>query len=687
MPADTIDLELDAGTESAEGSPYLHEAYRKARRNFEEFIGRIEPLGFLSDEEIRSQRNYIESAERDAGKMIDVSQSYSREMIGRSIAKNYDVYHNHLIKPLDEALEAGVISTKSYGEWLAWMRDSHRSSMAKKASIESTLPEYLRTRWNVHRARRSLLGDPRLAELAKEPGLRKKIAELQDESGFLERLSIEERKRLITEITVALPLAGEEEKLFKEFSAELKSAVDAKLLSGKSRDKWIERFKREGLSLKAKEYFIKHQWPSYRDGWKKAAEERVKVMGNPLFAKLDAKDLKDIGLIKDEKKFLDLHFDRKTSLLAEARAVMEAKNKGKELIIKEARDVLETAAAAGYISANKVGPWLEHVVSGKRTVKELKGFVGDWAKVRYGFDKVQRTMNQGRVPQGLTRLSEEKFLNLSYEQRKSYVEEAENRLNMEKDTETKDTPIKDLKGKVRHAIDTGNWEEADYFLAKAWKAASNDEDIREIQSMERYLASFAPKRTAQEKDNKDKDEVNNAFKDIDMLLEMLPKPLVHIYKRALMRGAGCLQCVTTTIYNRTWCQDRGYLTEAKEQHLRDRSMTETAERLKPGGGGHGNGMENQWVSGFNQPSIRDKGIGPQNVFMNSADADSFISKADANKDTWSFWYWTNLIVDGVTASENAYVARNINWRIKRAARTLDRHGLRYSEVGPPVSVN
>lgn len=685
MPADMDESEQDYEAEGAEGSPYLHAAYRKARRNFEEFIGRIEPLGFLSQEEISSQRRYIESAENDPGKMIDVSQSYSRDMIGRSISKNYDVYHNHLIKPLDEALEGGIISAKSYREWIAWMRDSHRSSMSKKASIESTLPSYLSARRRLHHDRVQLLRDPRLRKLESETDMDKKIARLRDTDGFLTGLTFEERKSLIREITAALPLAGEEEKLFKKFEGELGAAVGAKLINGASRDKWIARFKRPGLSIKAKEYFITYQWPSYRKGWEKVKDERAKLTGNPLFAKLDAKDCKEIAAIKDEGKFLDLHFDKKTSLLAEARAAMEAKKNGKETLMRDARGILAAAAAAGYISAYKVGPWLEHVISGKRTIHELKGFIGDWAKVRYGFDKVQRAMNQGKVPQGLTRLSEEKFLNLSYEQRKSYVEEASHRLSMEKDTETKDTPIKDLKGKVRHALDTENWEEADYFLRKAWKVASNDEDIREIQSMERYLASFAPKRAAKNERQKGADEIRGAYKEIELVLGMLPKPLVEMYKKALLRGAGCLQCVTTTIYNRTWCQDRGYLTEAKEEHLKELSRAETAERMRPGGGGHSDGLENQDLTGFGQPSIRDKGIGPQNVFMNSDRASSFVDEADKNKETWSFWYWTNLVVEGVSASENAYVARNLNWRIKRAARTLERHGLRYSEAGLPAS--
>ncbi|MCI0705596.1 MAG: hypothetical protein L0241_31435, partial [Planctomycetia bacterium] len=407
---------------------------------------------------------------------------------------------------------------------------------------------------------------------------------------------------------------------------------------------------------------------------------------DPSVKALTSTDMKDIAVLLDEKKFLELHYTKKVSMLAEARAVLKAKKAGKALLLKETRSVLEAAAAAGYISGTKVGPWLEHVIAGKRTLGELKDFVKDWAKVRYRYDEVSRKMSEGKVPQGLQRISEETFLNLSYGQRLSYVEEAERRLHIETGT-PKDTPIQDLKGKVRHALDTENWEEAEHFLAKAWPLAVSEEDIHELQSMEKYLRSFGKKSDAKEGTKDAGEEIRNAYKEIDTVLSLLPVGLQPIYRKALMKGADCLQCVTTTVYNRTWCQERGYLTESLEDRLREKSITETAERLRPAGEGHHDGVENNFIDGFHQPAVRDKGIGPQNVFLSGSGADAFVEKADANKSTWSFWYWTNLIVDGVSAGQNTHVAYSLNHRIKRAARTLQRHGLLWSEFGPPISLN
>lgn len=687
MARETLEIGSDIETADTQASAQnIRYEYETARRNFAEFMAKIEPLGFLSREEISSQRSYIESAANDPEKMIDIAQSYSREMISQSIAKNYAIYENHLIKPLDDALESGIISSKSYGEWIAWMRDSSRNSTQKKSSIESTLPNYLQERRNLAAERKTLLRDAGLSALSSlgDAALDKQISQLKNDRTFLESLSFSERKSLIASVTAALPLPQQDAKLFAKFEGELSSAVSAGLISKASVERWVARFKKPGLSLKAKQYFFEHQWSSYRKAWEKVKEERATVLKNPLFKELTAKDCKEISTFTTETKFTELHYDKKTALVAEVRAVLKAKETGKQNLLKDTRGILEAAASAGYIAKNKTGPWLEHVIAGKRTLTELRKFVGDWAKVRFNFDTVERAMNKGKVPQGLTRLSEEKFLGMSYEQRKSYVEEAQRRLNLE-EADTPDTPIKDLKGKVRHALDTQNWDEAKLFLGKAWKAVESEDDIRELKSMEGYLESFVTKEKSEDREKTE--DVRRAYAEITELMGSLPTGLVPLYKSALLRGAGCVQCVTTCIYNRTWCQDRGYLTESSEEKLRNKAVQETENRIKGGGEGHGNGLENNRLDGFGQPAVRDKGIGPQNVFMSSGQAGSFVDEADANKGTWSFWYWTNLIVDGVSADENAHVARSLNWRFKRAARTLDKYGLRWTESGPPISVN
>ncbi|MBM3231255.1 hypothetical protein FJZ28_02910, partial [Candidatus Peregrinibacteria bacterium] len=330
-----------------------------------------------------------------------------------------------------------------------------------------------------------------------------------------------------------------------------------------------------------------------------------------------------------------------------------------------------------YVSRNKIGPWLEHVMSGKRTLAELKRFIGDWAKVRYGFDRTERAMNKGTVPRGFNRLTEEKFLGLSYEQRRSYVEEAERRLHAE-GSHVPHTNFTVLKGKIRHALDTEDWDEARQYLQEAWKGNNSEEDIRELQSMENYLKSFGKKEKKQEKKDP-KTEVLRAASDIDGLLASAPDGLKPFYEKCLLYGGEATASMCQIIYNVKWCQDRNYLPD-EPNILRHRALRETEHRLSAAGDGHKNGLENNLVTGFNSPSIRDDGFGPQNMFATKDESQTVAQKASEHKDDFTFRYWSNLIVPDVSRGQYHFASTQIHWRLKRAARTLEAHGFKYGTM-------
>lgn len=661
------------------------------RSGFEDFIRvNFEVTGLLSHEQVSAQKLQVERVLR-SGKIHskeyqDLIAAYTGSFAEHSKKENLSLYFNEVIGPLQNAVSSRAISKKSYDEWIDWIRDPKRDSSDKKASITKTLPDYLDQRRKLATKRNGILDDKRFDgfQNSSDPTLKALAAKIADDDFFLDTLDISGREKLVTEVLIALPLTDDEKKLFAILEKDLEGAEREGLITGKSKGKWIARFKDPNVNIQAKKYFIEQQFPSYKEAWRKTKKQREEIMKDPLHKELTKKDVEDIKDFLDDKKFLALHHDAKLNLLAEVRSAMRAKIENKRGLHDETKAVLQAAAAAGYLSANKVGPWLEHVMAGQRSLKELKEFIKDWAKVRYRFDQVEKTMNTGKVPQGLQRMSLERFLNLSYDQKKSYVEEAERRLNIEGGS-PRNTPIQDLKGKVRHALDNENWEEAQYYMKKAKGIATEDSDIEELKSMERYLRSFGSEKDAD--NEKKQSDINWAFKEIEAVLSMLPGEMQDLYRKALIKGPECLQCVTTCVYNRTWCQDRGYLSDSLEDKLRDTSWEETANRLSVGGEGHGDGLENNNVDGFNQPSIRDKGIGPQNIFLGSSGVDAFVEKANANKNVWSFWYWTNLIVDGVSGGQNNYVSRNLNHRIKRAARTLKKNGVQYTTSGPPIFLN
>ncbi len=673
-------------TEETASSQGLYQAMRKKYDQY--FHVTHDQLGLASAAQTAPLKQWIDSiAPTDTKKILEANKWYQLDY-SKKLESALDLYHGDFLPPLQRAVSAGIISKGSFDEWVKWVRDKSRDYKEKESSILRVLPDYLDKRQALASKKEGILRDSRFSALenSADPALKALAAKISDSNYFLETLSFDGRKSLITEVLNALPLAKGEEKLFTGFEADLKSAVGAGLISSTSMKKWIARFKDPSVNLKAKEYFVKSQFPSYVKAWKKVHKERSDVLKDPLFKEITEKEFKKLSTFTDDTAFRALHFDTKEGMVAEARAAMSAFQRSKLLLHSETKNVLGAAVSAGYISSTKIGPWTEHVINGQRTLQELKNFIKDWAKVRYRYDQVEQKMMKDRVPQGLQRLSEDKFLNLSYAQRLSYVEEAERRLHIQVN-DPKDTPIQDKKGKVRHALDTENWEEAQYYLGLAWPLAQSAEDIAELQSMEKHLKAFGNKSDTEEAGDNAAQEIRDAREEIDAVMALLPPSYQKLYSKALAHGADCLQCVTTCVYNRTWCQERGYLTEGLEDRLRKQSIEETAQRLSHSGPGHDDGYENNFVDGFNQPSIRTKGVGPQNVFSTDSGVDAFVEQANANKNTWSFWYWTNYIDKDVSAGKNAYVAYSLNHRIKRAARVLDRHGMTYHSVGPLSSLN
>ena len=639
-----------------------------------------------SETQVEQLTSWLDSIEGNAPMIQEAHKNFQQHAI--PLMREQLSQKSQAMVDLQVALANNEISQQSYTAWIAWIEDTSRDSDSKIASIGSTLPDYLANRRALAIKRQGILKDRRLADMenSADPTLQGLVAKISDHNYFLETLDFDGRKDLITDVLNAFPLLSAERTLFAGFEKELESAVQNKLISADSKKKWIARFMDPTVNMKAKEYFVKSQFPSYVAAWKKVHKERDALVKDPTLKLVTEKDWKQLGVFTDDTKFRALHFDAKEGLVAEARAAITAHKEGKLVLHKETRSVLQSAAAAGYISKNKIGPWTEHVLSGERSLAELKNFIKDWAKVRFRYDKVEATMLKERVPQGLQRLSEEKFLALTYEQRASYVNEAERRLHIQ-NSNPKDTPFQDAKGKVRHALDTENWEEARFFLSKAWPLAESSEDNAELQSMEKLLKSFGDAGDSESSSEDAAKEIAWAREEIDTVMALLPPSYQKLYSKALVHGAACLQCVTTCVYNRTWCQERGYLTEGLEDRLRSKSIEETEARLRPSGPGHGDGYENNFVDGFKQPAIRPKGIGPQNVFSSGSAAGAFVDEANANKNCWSFWYWTNYIDKDVSAGKNAYVSYNLNHRIKRAARALDRHGMTYHSVGPLSSLN
>ncbi len=660
--------------------------YETMRRKYEYYFQVThDQLGMASDAETSQLRSWIDSiAPTDTAKIKNANKWYQQDYQKRARSA-LELYHGDFLPPLQRALSAGVISQGSFEQWMEWVQSGSRDYKEKEQSIERVLPKYLAERQDLHSKRQAILRDKRIGVMgsSSDPKLKGLATKITDDDYFFNTLSLKQRQNLTDELLNALPLADGEERLFAGFKESLDQAMGKGLISKESHKKWIARFKKPADQLKTKEYFVTHQFPSYVKGWQTEHDKRKKLKENPLFKMLSEKDIKELSKFKDDTKFRNLHFDSKQNLNNLVKNALKTKSDSEKRWFREVTNAIDSAADARYVSRDRVGELVQHMEEHGRTITEVKNFIKEWAKLRYRFDTIERKMLTGKVPQGLNHLSEEKFLMMPYKQRLIYVADVESRLNMET-SEVRDTPFQDAKGKVRHALDVEDWEEAQYYLNKAWPLAQSDDEIRELRALETFLRSFG--KDVPSKNEDAMEEINAAKKEIDEVLALLPTPLRPFYEKALIRGGECTRCVSTLVYNVKWCQDRGYL-PSNPSINKDAAREETQWRLSASGPGHGDGLEHNRIEGLDGSAIKKEGWRPNNIYTSSSQADTIAAASDAHKNDFSYWYWGNLIVDGVSQGEYAYVSTQLNYRIKRASRTLDRHGLRYHSVGPLSSMN
>lgn len=592
----------------------------------------------------------------------------------------------HSVARLQAARSSNAISQQSFNEWITWLEDSNNDSQLVLDSMASTLTAYLDER-KALASKRSVIKSKAFAPVlsSSDPSIKSIVAKITDDAYYFS-LPIEKRKQLIAEATALIPVAANEQQLFANFKAQLDGALRDKVINETSYKRWVARFKNPNINSQARKYFVESQFPSYKQSWYRVQGERKDLLSSEaLLKQMTDKDCKVLPKFMEATTFTALHFDEKESVIKQVRAAVAAKKTNREQLLKQVTTILQSQVEAGVMSSTKVGDWEELIMSDKKTLTDLqRNYIPRWKQSLRGFNEVDFLILEKGVPNGFNKLTKEKFLLLSTNQRESYVEMAKQTLRAE-NLKAPNTPMKDLQGKVRHAFATNDWSSAKHYLTLAWAAVETEEDRQELRVMEKYMREFED--TSDTQENADSgNAVQSANQEIETVLSLMPAALRPFYESALQRGAGCLQCVSTLVFNVHWCQARDFIpndaSEGKEE-----AREETAWRLKASGPGHGDGVENNRIDGFNAPAVRTEGWGPNNIFASPSEAETIAAVSDVNKDNFSYWYWGNLRVDNVSKAEYSYVSTALNHRIKRAARILQEHGKRYSATGPLFSVN
>ncbi|MDA1208578.1 MAG: hypothetical protein O2904_00925 [bacterium] len=473
----------------------------------------------------------------------------------------------------------------------------------------------------------------------------------------------------------------------------LATAVAEGSISERSKDGWIRRFQSPSISFESKEKFVDVDLKERLKNAKVIATKRKEMLKHADCKNLSSTQVKNVATFKDDKKFLELHFGERESLVLQVRAALDS-HKLMPALYEKANRMISSAVNKGAMSERKVGKWLSSLFSNyTRTPKEIEGilkgelplYIEKWKSVRKEYNSVMEQMDKHGVPQGFKRYEAEEFLDLDYFKRESYVREAKYALRMSVNGQG-DRPIDGLMLDVRMEISQKQWNNAQKALTQAWRLAEGD-DKYELASMQDYIDQFATEEKAD-------DPNQSALEVVEGMREMLaevPSSVRQLYIDALYMGPKTFKGLYSETYNLIWCYEHGYLNKSKDEELYQASFKETEEIVE---NGHWeNGLENINLSavpdGKKDSAMRPyvKTQAPTLIHLDANDGGaraSFLGRCGENRQRN---YWETVKLRNISYDKQQYLVYNVNWKLRSGIEKLYSMGHAFSLNGAPPSIN
>jgi len=443
-----------------------------------------------------------------------------------------------------------------------------------------------------------------------------------------------------------------------------------RIISLKSIGEWDDRFKRESVHYKQREAFVHNKLPTYVENWRKVAHQRQDLLKNATCKQLTAADVPDIATFHDEEAFLNLHYRERVGLCAMVRAAMAAGGSRMEKHYNKAKSMLQNAANDGVIAKDKVGTWLERIFESKADPALIEAFVegkgklpltsliNRWRSAAEQFDVLSKKANKRAGP-SFTFITKKKFLNMHYESRLAYLQEAECRL---KDREIASVPS--LLLDIRRELDARDWDSAEHLIAQAKGSDLSPDDARKVRSMENYLRTQR-KEHGTESGSSEKDPQA----ELDALIGDLPGVVQPLFAQAAKRGERTMRCLKALWFNRDWCRQHGHLDDQREELLRQRSRKDTEQVVKQG---HGKEYENNTLE-YGQPAVRQyRGAwAPQILHFNPGGEGPLLNVMEKEASNHAFKYWSTLLPRGVDFATHSYILYSVFPKLMRCVRSIE----------------
>ncbi len=433
-----------------------------------------------------------------------------------------------------------------------------------------------------------------------------------------------------------------------------------------------KKFRDPNAHYKAKEDYIRYTLPERIREWRALKQRRDSLTKNPRYASLTPSLVPRLKDFAEEERFIDLKYQERKGLTDQVEAALTALDRRQEQQYASIHDELKSYVQEDIMHASKLGSWLKRIFDGNRSPEDIaaymqqvvRPFAANWREAMFGSKKykgfidLEHAFQKHGVPRGLQRKSKSQFLLMSYKQKTSYLSLAWARMKDPDGSLEENKMLAAHKLRIRHRLDTEDWEDAEAELQKAMAIAPEDVELR---SMLTFLDEHRPKNAQPEK--QENPDPHKILDDIRTMVRKIPSPLQSLYQQALMEGPAVLGRLQQVVYNRVWLTDvAGWNPTIESEYI--------ARLRATGRQGKGYLLDLNSRNGSDILSqIRDH-------------ADEQAGKTPPRFSSDEHWgYWASVIPEEVTVDTQREIVRNYHYHLKRWLRQLHSMGCAYTMSG------
>ncbi|MCK5015984.1 MAG: hypothetical protein KAS32_02840 [Candidatus Peribacteraceae bacterium] len=221
-------------------------------------------------------------------------------------------------------------------------------------------------------------------------------------------LTLEKKKEFLENLQRYAPsFVSEAQTMTSKFISDIEEAKKKGWISENSAKRWLERLEMRSTDWPSTKEFLNNFNKKYMDNWKNLAKKREQAKNEIKKLKVTEKEIPELIKFNDVG-FNDWHYSIKSEVIDTTLtqlALHDEKNQKNYQLYNKTKTILEREVKMGVMRKDQSAMWLESLFNRKRPNEEIESiikgklteYVGEWAKLRYRFDRIIRRMSKGVI--------------------------------------------------------------------------------------------------------------------------------------------------------------------------------------------------------------------------------------------------------------------------------------------------